>query len=80
MWQIAAWSFITAFCGLSVVQGIFNYSDYFKEHNVPGIVASYVSRHAITPTQALDLTQPNRAHLQSWSSALLKAHSLNRAP
>ena len=42
-WQIAAWSFITAFCGLSVLQGIYNYSDYFKERNVPGIIASYVS-------------------------------------
>jgi CBS-domain-containing membrane protein len=41
--QVALWSFITAFCGLSVVQAIFNYSEYFKDRNVPGIVASYVS-------------------------------------
>lgn len=42
-YQVALWSFIIAFCGLSVLQAIFNYSDYFKERNVPGIVASYVS-------------------------------------
>ena len=47
-YQIALWSFITSFCGLSVVQAIFNYSDYFTERNVPGIVASYVS---VTPHQ-----------------------------
>lgn len=36
------WSFIAAFCGLSVLQAIFNYSDYFKSRHVPGIIASYV--------------------------------------
>ncbi|KAJ5596945.1 hypothetical protein N7450_003403 [Penicillium hetheringtonii] len=40
-YQIAAWSFITAFCGLSVVQAIFNYAHYFTSRNVPGIIASY---------------------------------------
>jgi hypothetical protein len=40
------------FCGLSVVQAIFNYSDYFTERNVPGIVASYVSP---TPHQMIAL-------------------------
>jgi hypothetical protein len=42
-WKVAAWSFITAFCGLSVLQGIFNYSHYFTSRHVPGIIASYVS-------------------------------------
>jgi hypothetical protein len=42
-YEVALWSFITSFCGLSVVQAIFNYSDYFTERNVPGIIASYVS-------------------------------------
>ncbi|KAL4897158.1 HPP family-domain-containing protein [Aspergillus ambiguus] len=36
-----AWSFIAAFCGLCVVQAIFNYSDYFASRGVPGIIASY---------------------------------------
>lgn len=36
------WSFIAAFCGLCVVQAIFNYSSYFIERGVPGLVASYV--------------------------------------
>ncbi|XDG05530.1 hypothetical protein ABKA04_005145 [Annulohypoxylon sp. FPYF3050] len=35
------WSFIAAFCGLSVLQAIFNYSDYFTSRHVPGIIASY---------------------------------------
>ncbi|KAJ5163883.1 uncharacterized protein N7500_005713 [Penicillium coprophilum] len=35
------WSFIAAFCGLCVVQAIFNYSSYFVERGVPGIIASY---------------------------------------
>lgn len=42
-YQVALWSFITSFCGLAVVQALFNYSDYFTSRNVPGIVASYVS-------------------------------------
>lgn len=42
-YEVALWSFITSFCGLAVVQAIFNYSDYFTERNVPGIIASYVS-------------------------------------
>jgi hypothetical protein len=54
-WQIAAWSFIAAFCGLSVVQGIFNYSDYFKERNVPGIIASYVSLSSFDKSLATPL-------------------------
>ncbi|KAI0172834.1 HPP-domain-containing protein [Hypoxylon sp. FL1284] len=35
------WSFITAFCGLLVLQAIFNYSEYFTSRHVPGIIASY---------------------------------------
>jgi hypothetical protein len=46
-WKVAAWSFITAFCGLSVLQSIFNYSDYFTSRHVPGIIASYVSLKSI---------------------------------
>jgi hypothetical protein len=42
-YEVALWSFITSFCGLSVVQAIFHYSDYFINRNVPGIIASYVS-------------------------------------
>lgn len=37
------WSFIGAFCGLCVVQAIFNYSQYFIGRGVPGLIASYVS-------------------------------------
>ncbi|KAJ5145758.1 uncharacterized protein N7515_000322 [Penicillium bovifimosum] len=43
-YQIAIWSFITSFCGLSILQAIFVYSEYFTSRHVPGIVASYVSR------------------------------------
>lgn len=37
------WSFFAAFCGLCVLQAIFNYSSYFNHRHVPGIVASFVS-------------------------------------
>lgn len=37
------WSFFAAFCGLCVLQAIFNYSSYFERRHVPGIVASFVS-------------------------------------
>lgn len=50
-YQIALWSFIIAFCGLSVVQAIFNYSEYFQDRNVPGIIASYVSGEEANPIQ-----------------------------
>ncbi|KAI1439574.1 HPP family-domain-containing protein [Annulohypoxylon stygium] len=35
------WSFVAAFCGLLVLQAIFNYSDYFTSRHVLGIIASY---------------------------------------
>jgi len=37
------WSFIGAFGGLSVLQAIFNNSEYFLQRRVPPIIASYVS-------------------------------------
>ena len=37
------WSFIGAFGGLSVLQAIFTYSEYFLQRKVPPIIASYVS-------------------------------------
>lgn len=43
------WSFIAGFCGLCVLQSIFNYSDYFAGRGVPGIIASYVSTFTCTP-------------------------------
>lgn len=72
MWQIAAWSFITSFCGLSVVQGIFNYSDYFKERHVPGIVASYVSQVARqSPKICHPYPSPRSDSTQQGASAVL---------
>ncbi|KAI4722065.1 hypothetical protein E4T48_01740 [Aureobasidium sp. EXF-10727] len=35
------WSFIGAFCGLSLLCGLFSFSEYFLNHGVPIIVASY---------------------------------------
>ncbi|KAJ7510830.1 HPP family protein, partial [Mycena galericulata] len=35
------WSFIGAFCGLSILLAVFGHSHYFMEHKVPSIVASY---------------------------------------
>lgn len=88
-WQIAAWSFIAAFGGLSVVQGVYKYSDYFKARLVPGIVASYVSQiqpgaslvhHTTPPRQSSKTNTINRAPRQSSSSAPSKVPSPSRAP
>ncbi|KAJ7889779.1 HPP family protein [Mycena olivaceomarginata] len=35
------WSFIGAFCGLSLIQAVFGHSQYFLRRDVPSIVASY---------------------------------------
>lgn len=43
-YEVAAWSFISAFGGLCVIQALFNYSHYFTARHVPGIIASYVGR------------------------------------
>lgn len=40
---IWAWSFVGAFCGLSVLQAIFEFAPYFVDRQVPSIIASYVS-------------------------------------
>ena len=37
-----AWSFIGAFCGISVLQAVFGHAEYFIGRKVPSIVASYV--------------------------------------
>lgn len=38
------WSFIAAFCGISLLQAVFGHARYFIERGAPQIVASYVSR------------------------------------
>ncbi|KAJ5271559.1 hypothetical protein N7524_004828 [Penicillium chrysogenum] len=71
-YQVALWSFITSFCGLSVVQAIFNYSDYFTERNVPGIVASY-GASAVLVFGAIEspLAQPRALIFGHFFSALI---------
>jgi len=36
------WSFIGAFCGISVLQAVFEQAHYFIQRRVPTIIASYV--------------------------------------
>jgi hypothetical protein len=36
------WTFMGCFCGVSVVQAVFEQCSYFVERNVPGIVGSFV--------------------------------------
>lgn len=36
------WTFVGCFCGVSVVQAVFEKCSYFVERNVPGIVGSFV--------------------------------------
>ncbi|KAJ5688983.1 hypothetical protein N7462_003375 [Penicillium macrosclerotiorum] len=71
-WQVAAWSFITAFCGLSVVQAIFNYSSYFTTRHVPGIIASY-GASAVLCFGAIEspLAQPRALIFGHFFSALV---------
>ncbi|KAK7050826.1 hypothetical protein VNI00_004937 [Paramarasmius palmivorus] len=40
-YQVWAWSFIGAFCGISVLQAVFGHAQYFIERGVPSIIASY---------------------------------------
>ncbi|ESK93991.1 hpp family protein [Moniliophthora roreri MCA 2997] len=40
-YQVWAWTFIGAFCGISVLQAVFGYAHYFIKRGVPSIVASY---------------------------------------
>lgn len=54
-WQIALWSFIAAFCGVTIVQAVFIYSEYFTSRGVSGIVASFVSKR--TPDLHLPTSQ-----------------------
>ncbi|KAI2793734.1 hypothetical protein POX_a00318 [Penicillium oxalicum] len=59
MWKTNAWSFVSAFAGLTVVQVLFNYSHYFTSRHVPGIIASY-GASAVLVFGAIDspLAQP----------------------
>ncbi|KJA16729.1 hypothetical protein HYPSUDRAFT_47108 [Hypholoma sublateritium FD-334 SS-4] len=53
------WSWIGAFCGISLIQAVFQQSHYFVERGVPSIVASY-GASAVLIYGALDapLAQP----------------------
>lgn len=42
------WTFIGAFCGVSVVQAVFERSQYFLDRHVPNIVGSFVPLHLKT--------------------------------
>ncbi|EKG19788.1 HPP domain-containing protein [Macrophomina phaseolina MS6] len=66
------WSFIAAFCGLSVLQAIFNYSDYFKSRHVPGIIASYgASAVLVYGAPQAPLAQPRAVLGGHFLSALI---------
>ncbi|PYH81148.1 HPP-domain-containing protein [Aspergillus uvarum CBS 121591] len=71
-YQIWLWSFISAFCGLCVVQAIFNYSHYFLDRHVPGIIASY-GASAVLVYGAIEspLAQPRALIFGHFLSALV---------
>ncbi|KAJ5983193.1 hypothetical protein N7481_005292 [Penicillium waksmanii] len=71
-YQVAAWSFIAAFCGLSVVQALFNYSEYFTSRHVPLIIASY-GASAVLCFGAIEspLAQPRALIFGHFFSALI---------
>lgn len=37
------WSFVGTFCGVSVIQAVFQQAQYFASRKVPPLIASYVS-------------------------------------
>ncbi|TCD64639.1 hypothetical protein EIP91_003841 [Steccherinum ochraceum] len=65
------WTLIGAFCGVSVIQALFNYSDYFIRRGVPGIIASY-GASAVLVYGAIDspLAQPRALVCGHFLSAL----------
>ncbi|EAU37856.1 predicted protein [Aspergillus terreus NIH2624] len=65
------WSFIAGFCGLCVLQSIFNYSDYFAGRGVPGIIASYgASAVLVFGAMESPLAQPRALIFGHFFSAL----------
>ncbi|KAI9703037.1 MAG: hypothetical protein M1820_006028 [Bogoriella megaspora] len=69
---IYIWSFLGAFCGLTTVQVIFDYSSYFQARHVPVIVASYgASAVLIYGTPELPLAQPRALVGGHFLSALV---------
>ncbi|KAL0948306.1 hypothetical protein HGRIS_010898 [Hohenbuehelia grisea] len=40
-WVVWLWSFIGAFCGISLIQAVFGQAHYFIDRGVPPIIASY---------------------------------------
>lgn len=63
MWKTNAWSFVSAFAGLTVVQVLFNYSHYFTSRHVPGIIASYVGPHRNRSSDSFSSSQHPILHL-----------------
>ncbi|KAG9746775.1 HPP-domain-containing protein, partial [Aureobasidium melanogenum] len=66
------WSFIGAFCGLSVLTALFSYSEYFLSRGVPIIVASY-GASAVLVFGAIEspLAQPRALIFGHFISALI---------
>ncbi|KAF7332960.1 HPP family protein [Mycena venus] len=66
------WSFIGAFCGLSLLQAVFGHSHYFLERGVPPIIASY-GASAVLCYGAIDapLAQPRALMGGHFISALI---------
>ncbi|CAG7953726.1 unnamed protein product [Penicillium salamii] len=66
------WSFIAAFAGLCTVQAIFNYSKYFTDRGVPGLIASY-GASAVLVYGAIEspLAQPRALIFGHFLSALV---------
>ncbi|KAI9037332.1 HPP family protein [Aspergillus affinis] len=66
------WSFIAAFCGLSVILALFNYSQYFLDRGVPTIIASF-GASAVLCFGVIDspLAQPRSLIFGHFLSALV---------
>ena len=57
------WTFIGAFCGVAVVQAVFERNQYFLNRNVPNIVGSFVQQALI-----IRLTLGGNSGASIWSN------------
>ena len=66
------WSFIGAFCGLSIIQAVFERNSYFTERNVPGVIGS-LGASAILCYGAIEapLAQPRALMCGNFIGALI---------
>lgn len=71
--KVCLWSFVGAFCAISLLQGLFGHAKYFVDRDVTPIVASFVRlTRALSPI-VTDVQDTCRVVQPYFASALLLA-------